>query len=160
MKAELATLVMGPAIEVEPHQALISIIHIAAGEVAYATERIAELDTRDAIVNPETRQETTGGEDGSYTTTTYHKQELNLWIQVRQGAMDRLARYSKMALDAGIAARQVQFAEEYGGKIATALQHVLAGLDLTPAQWEKAPELVRGALTVLEGQPNALTAGR
>ncbi len=43
--------------------------------------------------------------------TTESTAQLHIWITTRQGAVDRLARFSKMALDAGVAARAVQLSE-------------------------------------------------
>lgn len=68
---------------------------------------------------------------------------LHVWIKARQDAMDRLARYCKMAIDCGIAERQVQLAENLGSSIGRLISAVLGDMALTPAQAERAPEVVR-----------------
>src|SRR5881227_1016572 len=47
--ARREAMVMGIPLDVTPHVALIQCIAIAAGEVQYASERIAELDPSDAV---------------------------------------------------------------------------------------------------------------
>lgn len=144
--------VMGTAIDVDPWEALLWCVRITAGEVAYATQKVRDLDPQDALARPETETER---EIQSGPGASYEKQigpwELNIWIKVRQQATERLAKFSKMALDAGVAERQVQLAEGTGEHLATAIQAILTGLQLTAEQETRAPELVREALVVLEG---------
>lgn len=119
----------GDELEVEPIEALLWMVRAAAGEVAYTTARVAELQPT-ALVD--------GG-------------QLSVWILARRGAMDRLAKFAAMAVGAGVAERQVRIAERYGQVIGDLLERVLAGLELTEAQRDAAPEIVRRELSVLEG---------
>ncbi len=57
--------------------------------------------------------------------------------------VDRAAKHAKLALDAGIADRQVRVAEQQGQLMAVALRTILDGLGLTKAQQDRAPQLVR-----------------
>lgn len=126
--AAAETRVMGVPLDVSPHVALLQCIAIAAGEVAYATERIAELEDHEAL------------DDG----------RLNVWIRARHLSMDRLAHYSKLALAANVAERQVRVAEEQGRLIASAIRGILTELGV-PVTEEIGP-LVRKHLTmVVEG---------
>jgi hypothetical protein len=127
--------IMGEAMDVEPHEALLSCVRITAGEVAYCSALVADLEKA--------------------TESTMFGEVLNIWIQVRQKAVFALAKYSKMALDAGVAERQVQMAERYGQMLADLIGGILGDLDLTPAQQKKAPKVVRGHLQVLEGGAQA-----
>jgi hypothetical protein len=63
-----------------------------------------------------------------------------LWSEER----DRLARYSKAALDAGVAERAVRLAERTGAVIAETLERVFGDpeLALTRKQYRKLPELL------------------
>lgn len=54
--------------------------------------------------------------------------------QLEAQERDRCARFAKLALDAGIAERQVRVAEQQGALIAGVLQRVLDALDLSPEQ--------------------------
>lgn len=155
---EVARMVMGPAVDIEPMDALLLCVRIAAGEVAYTTWKISCLEEEEATWQSESviEREAHGGEKAeSYTETQRSNSAmLNIWITARSGATDRLARYSKMALDAGIAERQLQLAETAGDNLAIGIRGVLDGLGLTAEQEQKAPELVRTMLQRLE-QTNA-----
>src|SRR4051812_32041667 len=82
--------------------------------------------------------------------------ELHVWIRVRQMALDRHARYAKMAIDAGVEERRVQLAERWGDDLARMLGNVLEDLNLTPAQAKKAPEIIRRNLISIEGRGRPL----
>ncbi|MFI5729172.1 hypothetical protein ACIA49_03560 [Kribbella sp. NPDC051587] len=56
---------------------------------------------------------------------------------------DRVVRYAKVAHDMGIAEREVRLAERQGELLAEVINGVLAELNLTPDQMEKAPEAVQ-----------------
>lgn len=144
--------VMGTAIDVDPMEALLWCVRITAGEVAYATQKVHELTEEDVIVNPQQTVEREGGgpQVASEEVTTM-PDELNLWIKVRHQATERLAKFSKMALDAGVAERSVRLAEGAGDQLATAISSILVGLQLTHEQEMRAPALVRQALETLEG---------
>jgi hypothetical protein len=152
--------VMGSPVDVTPHEALIWCVQTAAGEAHYCTLKIQELAEEDAIGHPESHVDKelqqVYGEEGAelynhLEQTTKHPIELNIWIRSRREAMDRLARYSKMALDAGVEERRVRMAEQFAQLMVPALQGLLDGLGLTKAQQKKAPALVRSTLVALEG---------
>jgi hypothetical protein len=69
--------------------------------------------------------------------------------------MDRLARFSKMALDAGVAEKQVRIAERHGEELAKVIGAALSELNLTPEQRKLAPEVIRKHLTPLESSTSA-----
>lgn len=119
----------GGELDVEPVEALLWMVRAAAGEVAYATAMVEAIEPAGLV-------------DG---------QQMNAWVVARRQAMDRLARFAAMTLGAGVAERQVRLAERYGGLIGQLLERVLAGLELTSAQRDAAPEIVRRELSVLEG---------
>jgi hypothetical protein len=128
--AKEAAVIMGQALDVDPHDALLTCVRIAAGEVAYCTGEIGTLEKA--------------------TESTMFGEQLNIWIQVRQKAMLSLAKFSKMALDAGVAERQVQVAERYGEMLATLISGILGDLGLSKAQQKKAPAIVTRHLQALE----------
>ncbi len=150
---DVAMQIMGPAVEIEPMDALLLCVKIAAGEVAYATWKIEQLSPEEELVSEvtETVREATGEHAESFTEkNTTNMVSLNVWIAARQQSMDRLARYSKMALDAGVAERQIQLAEAAGDALSLMFQRVFDGLNLTAEQEQRAPQLVRAALEELE----------
>lgn len=68
---------------------------------------------------------------------------------------DRLARLCKLALDAGIAERQVRIAESQGALVAGVVRSILGDLGLTADQWALVgtvvPRRMRELSTVVEG---------
>jgi len=126
---------MGEELDVEPHEALLTCVRIAAGEVAYCTAQIARLERA--------------------TESTAFGKKLNVWIEVRQRATERLANFAKIALAAGVAERQVQLAERYGEMLADLIGGILTELKLTPIQQKKAPAIVGRHLQLLEGGARA-----
>lgn len=121
--------IMGEELDVEPHEALLQCVRIAAGEVAYASSKVAELE--EPLIS------------------TMFGPKPDVWIMIRQQATDRLAHYAKLALAAGVAERQVQLAERYGDLIAQVLRGVMDELKLTPAQEKRAPGIVRKQLALV-----------
>lgn len=67
--------------------------------------------------------------------------------------MDRAARVAKMALDAGIEERLVRLAEGQASLIVQTMKNVLAQLDLTPEQLERASKLAANELRLLAARP-------
>lgn len=127
--------IMGEEMDIEPHEALLWCVRLAAGEIKYATTQIAGLEQA--------------------TESTAFGAKLNIWIEVRQRASERLASFSKMALAAGVAERQVALAERYGDMIATLVGGILGDLKLTAGQQKKAPAVVRRHMALLEAGPPA-----
>lgn len=144
--------VMGKAQSVDPHEALLECIAIAAGEVRYATGMIAGLDPSEAVgavVTTRPLKEEKGAESQSIRIEEHGPPALHIWIQVRHQAMDRLANYSRIAITVGIAERQVRIAEQQGQLLAQVIRGVLA--DLGVADHPEAPAVVRRHLTLVAG---------
>lgn len=149
-------MVMGNPLPIEPGEAILQCIAIAAGEVRYATERIAELGTDEAagpVVTTHVRPLSLGKEgedpDNLVTETRHLEPALNIWIVTRRAAMDRLVQYSVAALKAGVEERRVRIAETVGQALADAMRGVL--VDLGVADHPKAAETVRKHLTLMAG---------
>ena len=65
------------------------------------------------------------------------------WVKLYQDERTHLVKVAKMALDAGVAERQVKLAESQGELIATALRGILKDLGLSAEQEALAPDIVR-----------------
>jgi hypothetical protein len=145
--------VMGEAFDVDPLEALLWCVRITAGEVAYSTHKVQSLTEEEAILKPVEEISRSGGgaNVADFEQKSSNRGELNIWITTRQNSVDRLAKFSKMALDAGIQERAVRIAETAGEGLATAIRNILTGLQLTYEQELRAPEIVRAALEELEG---------
>jgi hypothetical protein len=81
--------------------------------------------------------------------TRHEAPALHIWIKTRHDAMDRLVNFSKIAIAAGIAERQVKVAEEQGSMFAAAIRNILTALGV--AEHPEAPTVVREQLTLIAG---------
>lgn len=149
--------VMGRPLPIDPHEAILQCIAIAAGEVRYASEQIALLELTDAVgpvvtthVRPLKHEK--GADDQSETVQEIRHEApaLHIWILTRRQAMDRLVQYSATALKAGVEERRVQVAENVGQALADAIRGVLRELGV--ADDPRAPAVVRKHLTLVAGQ--------
>lgn len=145
-RPQLALLV-GHEVDVDPLEALLMCVRITAAEVAYFSARIADLDPKAVVVRPREEELDRHGDIHDLKKA----KRLNMWIRERQLATERLAKYSKMAIDVGIEERLVRVAEQVGDQLAHAMEKVMVGLNLTDEQRKIAPALIRTHLAVLEG---------
>lgn len=145
--------VMGQPLVMEPVAALTWCVQIAAGELAYCNWRVAQLTEEDAVARPDTITEESWG-DGSRTKIEYGNPTLHLWIRERQKCVDRLARLSKMALDAGVAEREIAMAEQMAEVLARFGQGLLDDLGISRGS----ERLQSRAKAAVERQLLALTA--
>jgi hypothetical protein len=125
----------GQPIEVQPTEALLSVLHLSAGHLAWVRDELAVTDER----------------------TSFEAQVLlRLWNEER----DRVARIAKTALDAGVQERQVALAERYGATLAECLRRIFEDpeLDLTAGQRERLPAVVRRHLLTASGPEVAVRA--
>ena len=144
-------LVMGAPLDIEPHQAILQCIRIVAGEVRYASDRIAELEQEDLVgpVKTSTSRSSYGEHGSSYDEERKGKPTVHIWIAVRHQAMDRLVAYSATALRAGVEDALVKIAKQQAELLAQAVRGILA--DLGQADRPDAPAIVRKHLTLLAG---------
>lgn len=91
---------MGLSLEIEPHDLMLATVHATAGALAFAQGQIAKVPPED------------------------HKARA-FWMEAQGQALDRSARVSKAALDAGIAERRVRLAERTGALIASAAERAM-----------------------------------
>lgn len=120
-----------PLLDADPGEALLYAVRRAAGIAAWLRAKVAAV--------ADTAQLEAGA--------------LNVWASHEQEALDRLARYSKMALDAGVDERRVRLAEQVGALIAQAMEEALAEEELPAAVQARVARRVATRLAVLEQQP-------
>lgn len=161
--------VLGTPIQMDPTDALLWCVSITAGEVAYWTERIQSELTDDTVVERlvtvSTEQGTTGavnmhGDEGyrDLTKTDTGPPALHVMIRARTDAIDRLARFSKMAIDAGVAERQVALAERQGDMIAHVLGTFMERMRFGPKAMARAERIIPEMLLMLES-PEIMVVG-
>lgn len=152
----LRTPVMGSPVDMDPSSALLWCVAIAAGEVQYLSAKVAELDEEQLVGRPTTIRHEQGRGDRGYRdlhTREGGPKELHLLIKERQKATDRLARFSKMALDAGVAERQVRVAEAQAGMLAALITGVMADIGATKEQMTLLERVLPSRLLALEATP-------
>ncbi len=117
---------MGTPVEVAPHDAILWALRTTAGEVVYCDEQIRRLGEAELFERPTKTTEQSGDFD------TYSKVEdpevISRWVQLRDSAVDRMAKYAKMALDVGIEERQIQLAETQAHQLVSVITAVLTDL--------------------------------
>ncbi len=124
-------------IDIEPHDGILWCVRMAAGEIQHINEHAALAAADQEADDPQ----------------HFASRKLQALMMERAKAMDRLAKYSKAALDANVAQRQVEIAEGYGTILAQLLGAVFKDLDLTAAQWRAAPLIAERHLMMLERGP-------
>ncbi|WP_272476174.1 hypothetical protein [Baekduia alba] len=155
--ARVEATAMGIPLEIEPHEAILQCIRIAAGEVRYCSDRIAELYLDDAVgpIVSRKRRPLSHGKDGESATETVEEvtsgpPELHVWVRARQVAMDRLVNFSKIALAAGVEERRVTVAERHGQAMAELIRGVLGDLGV-PLDEPRTREVVTRRLMLIDG---------
>lgn len=140
----------GYKLDVNPLDALLMCVRIAAAEVSFFTAKISELEPDDVIGRP-MREQVASTKDTWGVVDLKLPYELNIWIRARSAAVDNLAKYSALAIKAGVEERLIQVAERTGDRLAAAIEGILNQLQLTPDQMRRAPEAIRAQLYLLEG---------
>lgn len=124
---------MATPIPVSPGQAILGVMHLAAGQLAYVSARVAKVPESDMF------EKTLAGE------------VPNRWVRLQLSLEDRLAKHAKMAADMGIAERQQMLAEQQQQMMEQALEAVFDEIGLTKKQRKEVGPAIRLALpAVLE----------
>lgn len=145
--------VMGVETDVDPHEAILKCIRICHGEVIYASERIAELAPEDAVgpvVTIRPRKGEYGMEAHDDNVEELGPVAVNIWIEVRRRAMRDLVDFSKAAIVAGIAEREIELAEAHAQMLAEAMRNFARAMGFDPAD-PAVRTALRGSLALIEG---------
>lgn len=122
---------MATAIPVTPGQAILGVLQLAAGQLAYCTAMVGGLSEEQMF------EETIGGA------------VPNRWVRLQIQIMDRLSKYSRAAADMGIQERQMQLAEEQTRMVGSLLEAVMDDLKLTKSQRKEVGPSIRRNLPAL-----------
>lgn len=143
---------LGAPIDTDPVEGIRNLIAWSAGHVAWYRSKVQEL-IPDALVWGETEV------TESDTTGLAVKQaaQVNAWLRLYNEERERLAKFCAVAMQHGLAEREIRALEEYGDQIAGAMTEYarrLAGqVDLSPEQLAAAVRLIPEVLRELEGLP-------
>ena len=144
---------MGSPIDIDPHEALLWAIRITAGEAAYCEAQISKLYEMELFEVP-THQTLTRMPSGSFQLVEEKRdpEVMSRWVIWRDRALERMARYSKMAIDAGIDERRVAVAERVADLLVPLLEDLAEDLDLTAKQRARLPGMIGKRLKQLEAE--------
>lgn len=158
--------------EADPETVLLDLVSEAAGNVAWLGEQVNALAEDNADPDP-TGQGQAARPMWSRASTGYVKGRHLFGPKVTVDALgnehvvgederamvrlygqwaDRLAKYAKAALDAGIEKRRVEMAERQGETIVVVVNNVLVQLGLDDSQIERARVLVAEQFRALEAE--------
>lgn len=133
---------MGLSVEKHPDQALLDLVYEAAGNVAFLREQAGEYGTNVYRMLTSTRP------DGTVTELGESERAI---VKLYGEWSDRLAKYAKAAIDAGIAKRYVEMAEAQAAAIVRIIHAVLNGLPLSAEQRETGIAIARRELLLIDG---------
>lgn len=122
---------MATLMRVSPGQALAGVLHLSAGQLAWVTLKVGELDEEEIM-------------------TDYG---VNRWVRLQRSIMHDVAKFAKTAADAGIDERMAKLAEEQTLMVGRLIEAVVKDpeFELTPGQQKVLGPLVRKHLTLAQG---------
>jgi len=149
---EEATKVMrrfGEPINTTPTEALLETVRWTAGYVAWLRDKVAAVESDDALIWGVTK-ETEGDISVGYGPTAHldraegvvREAKPNAWLTLLGEWHDRLVRICAEAIRAGIEERRVRLAEQQGALVADVIKAILAELGLTAEQQAKVATVV------------------
>lgn len=118
------TSVMGGTVDIDPHEALLLCVRLAAGSAEYASRQVAQLDS----ARPGNAD--SGAPDDERERREQWAQQWAVWVQARSSSIDQLAKYAKLAADAGVDQKQLELAERWGAQLADIVRGVLVDIGL------------------------------
>jgi hypothetical protein len=125
---------------ITPSQGLLGVLHLAAGQLAYVNERVAEIEETDMFLAREVD-----------SVTGVAKMTPHYWIEFQLRIQDRVAKYSKLAADVGIAERAQSLREAQTMMMMNLIQAVMDDLGLDDEQRSQVGPSIRKHLTLLQG---------
>jgi len=151
--AEARMRTYGCPIDVEPHVALIEEVRRTAGHLAWLNEVVSDLlhegDGYSESIDDDGKRTLRPRTGLKQMDMAGRFEKPSVWVEMYQEERRMLARVCKMALDAGVAERQVRGAEARGELLASTIKAILGDLGLSKEQQREAPAVVRRHLTAL-----------
>lgn len=148
MQARQAVTSLAEPIDIDPIDALLHLVHEAAGNVAFLGARVADLGY--SLVG----DVYSVARDGSAVPVSEDARGI---VKLYNEERDRLAKVSKIAIEAGVEKKQVELLEQQADLLVTVLRAVVQQLGLNEAKRNEALALMAAELRrlserdVLEG---------
>lgn len=148
---------MAIPIDIDPESAIVNLIRQTAGNVGFLQARIEELSADPALPDNVVRLPATDGSTWRRAPTERGArlygpvigldkegdehvigEEYRAVVKLYGEERDRLAKYSKLAIDANISRRTIEMAEDQGQMFVTVVLNVFRRMGLTAEQQEMA----------------------
>ena|ERR1035437_9165231 len=119
----------GMAVNIEPSEALLSVVRLSWGHLCWLRSEIALHDDKSTF-------------------------EVAVLLRMYSDERDRVARIAKAALEAGVQERQIRLAERWGEVLAELLSGIFADpeLAITARQQAQLPSVLRRHLIAIDGE--------
>jgi hypothetical protein len=127
--------VIARVLDISPWEALLLAVKRAAAWASFYDMKMAQVED--------------GNDDALRPGGTHYD-----WVLAAERVNDKMARYAKMAVDAGVAAAMVAQARTEGETIARVLNSALGAAELTAEQEIKIRQALRQALLELDASPH------
>lgn len=146
--------------DADPIEHLLESLHRSAALVEVWGRMVADLDNRGEVEAGDIPGRIRGwtewsDEDADYDPLLVRNSKgrwrLHPFVEEYQEALDRRAKFAKLALDAGVAERRVQIAEDQAELVADAVRAAVDGMDVDDQAKQDAVKRAAGRLRVLDG---------
>jgi hypothetical protein len=141
---------------VAPQRALLETVWEAAGNVAFLREQVGALGVDMTLRVAEVAQRPSDGDveiDGELHQYHDHivtiREDIRAIVKLYGEWTDRLTKYAKAAVDAGIAEREVHLVEQQADLLIRVIEATLASLHLTPEAHEAARQIAVSELRLV-----------
>lgn len=131
-KEELAG--MAVPLPVSPGQAVLGVLQLAAGQLAFCAHKVSELD------------------DKEFWEKTIAGEVPNRWIRLQRSVMHDIEKFSKTAHAMGISEREMALAEAQTLMMGELLEAVVSELGLSAEQRRQMGPAIRKHMAVIEGK--------
>lgn len=148
--AARAVVTYGGPVDVDPHAALLDLVHRTAGHVAWLGHIVAELSRDDVVKGQPTIQFLPNGD-----RRTVISAGTNVWVELYQKERDLLRKISADAVRAGVEERRVELVQGQAERLVRAVQMTVELLGHDPSAPDVRKAISRGLLETSddEGEP-------
>lgn len=140
----------------DPAMGLLEVVRVSGAMMRLLTVKVGELsedpEVHEVLVESKTGELSTkkvSGLDGFWGYTKDGEMTPHPYVQLLKVWNERYEKACSVALSSGIAERQVRLAEQQAELVGLVVKGILSKLNLTPAQWELAPTVVREQMQLL-----------
>ncbi|GAA1450423.1 hypothetical protein GCM10009618_02490 [Nesterenkonia lacusekhoensis] len=133
--------------DVDPAEALLQLVKWKHAETLWLRQKVQEVDPdpgeggSESLTWGVSKHDEGIGAQGPVDVKT-HESQANIWWRLLREAEDQLAKYSALALKAGVERRQIELQEAQAVHLAGAINRILDALELSAEQQKKVPTIV------------------